>query len=70
MEGARWCRKTRVITESYPKILYDLMPIVSFLGDFLVIKICCCLSFMICFFRWVKIKKQHEWQIFLQLAFR
>lgn len=30
MEGARWCRKTRVITESQPKILYDLMPIVSF----------------------------------------
>ncbi|KAK7101861.1 hypothetical protein V1264_020177 [Littorina saxatilis] len=28
IEGARWCRKTRVITESHPKILYDLMPII------------------------------------------
>lgn len=30
MEGARWCRKDHVITESNAKILYDPMPVVSF----------------------------------------
>jgi dynein heavy chain len=30
MEGARWCRQKNVITESYPKILYDSMPIIWF----------------------------------------
>ncbi|XP_076448252.1 dynein axonemal heavy chain 3-like [Babylonia areolata] len=28
IEGARWCRKSKAITESLPKILYDLMPII------------------------------------------
>jgi len=28
MEGARWCRQTRVIAESRAKILYDSMPII------------------------------------------
>ena len=28
MEGARWCRKTQVIAESNPKILYDQVPII------------------------------------------
>lgn len=30
LEGARWDRKIREISESYPKILYDTMPVVSF----------------------------------------
>lgn len=30
MEGARWCRTSRVMAESQPKILHDLMPVVSF----------------------------------------
>ncbi|KAG8439501.1 hypothetical protein GDO86_005633 [Hymenochirus boettgeri] len=29
MEGARWDREKRVISESFPKVLYDNMPIVS-----------------------------------------
>ncbi|XP_069141245.1 dynein axonemal heavy chain 3-like isoform X4 [Argopecten irradians] len=29
MEGARWCRTKKVIIESLPKILYDLMPIIQ-----------------------------------------
>ena len=30
MEGARWDRKKKIIEESNPKILYDLVPVVSF----------------------------------------
>ena len=29
MEGARWDRKKKYIEESQPKILYDIVPIVS-----------------------------------------
>ena len=31
MEGARWCRRKKLIEESMPKILYDLVPVVSFI---------------------------------------
>lgn len=30
VEGARWCRRKKTLDESLPKVLYDLLPIVSF----------------------------------------
>lgn len=29
VEGARWCRRKKTLDESLPKVLYDLLPIVS-----------------------------------------
>ena len=31
IEGARWDRQAKVVAESQPKILYDTLPVVSFL---------------------------------------
>ena len=31
IEGARWDRPTRLVAESLPKILYDTLPVVSFI---------------------------------------
>ena len=40
MEGARWCRNKKVVTESNPKILYDIMPIVSLQLEMFLVFIC------------------------------
>ena len=45
MEGARWCRRRKRIEESMPKILYDLVPVVS-----LFLCLSGCLSVFVCLY--------------------